>query len=302
MHLLSFVDDYDGSKNTAVAAMVSGVSIFDRSYNLTGAQTRYILQIYDNMENKLDITTTTPINISPPPTIAPTANLRIIVDCLKVWINGVIDPLTKRYGLRIKDLYDITAVVRDGGSGRHGDASGSLNNDVRPFKGLAYPVNPLEDASQGWIRLVRDNNHTRSRTFSFTPAGGAGPTITRTVTVTGGTIAPIDHVIMDNLRHPTFVTIGEINTRFEGFGAAWWAAAAAQDPAASKLFPAELHQFVPPLLFRKESPKENVGRQLSLDKAREGDVEPSRRADLDPIVVGSALFKGGDIGRIEPEM
>ena len=232
MHLLSFVDDYDGSKNTAVAATVSGASIFDRSYNLTGAQTRYILQIYDNMENKLDITTTTPINISPPPTVAPTANLRIIVDCLKVWINGVIDPLTKRYGLRIKDLYDITDVVRTGGSGRHGDASGSLNNDVRPFKGLAYPVNPLEDASQGWIRLVRDNNFTRSRTFSFTPPGG-GVTNTRTVTITGGTIAPIDHVIMDNLRHPTFVTIGEINTRFEGFGAAWWAAAAAQDPATS---------------------------------------------------------------------
>ena len=217
MHLLSFVDDYDGSKNTAVAATVSGVSIFDRSYNLTGAQTRYIVQIYDNMENKLDITTTTPINISPPPIIAPTANLRIIVDCLKVWINGVIDPLTKRYGLRISDLYDITDAVRTG----TGD-----------FKGLAYPVNPLEDASQGWIRLVRDNNHTRSRTFSFTPPGG-GLTVTRTVTVTGGTIAPIDHVIMDNLRHPTFVTIGEINTRFEGFGAAWWAAASAQDPATS---------------------------------------------------------------------
>jgi hypothetical protein len=221
VHLLSFVDDYDGSKNTAVAATVSGVSIFDRSCNLTGAQTRYILQIYDNMENKLDITTTTPINISPPPTIAPTANLRIIVDCLKVWINGVIDPLTKRYGLCIKDLYDITDVVRTG----TGD-----------FKGLAYPVDPLTDASQGWVRFVRDNNHTRSRTFSFTPAGG-GLTITRTVTVTGGTIAPIDHVIMDNLGHPTFVTIGEINTRFEGFGGAWWAAASAQDPATSNAPP-----------------------------------------------------------------
>ncbi len=217
MHLLSFVDDYDGSKNTAVAATVSGGSIFDRSYNLTGAQTRYIVQIYDNMENKLDITTTTPINISPPPTVAPTANLRIIVDCLKVWINGVIDPLTKRYGLRIQDLYDITDVVRTGS----GD-----------FKGLEYPVDPLTDASQGWIRLVRDNNHTRSRTFAFT-AAGTGLTVTRTVTVAAGTIAPIDHVIMDNLRHPTFVTIGEINTRFEGFGAAWWAAASAQDPDTS---------------------------------------------------------------------
>ena len=217
MHLLSFVDDYDGSKNTAVAATVSGVSIFDRSYNLTGAQTRYILQIYDNDENKLDITTTTPINISPPPTVAPTANLRIIVDCLKVWINGVIDPLTKRYGLTIKDLYDITDVVRTGS----GD-----------FKGLEFAVNPLTDASQGWIRLVRDNNQVRSRTFSFTPAGG-GVTVTRTVKVTGGTIAPIDHVIMDNILHPTFVTIGEINTRFEGFGAAWWAATAAHNPATS---------------------------------------------------------------------
>ena len=159
------------------------------------------------MENKLDITTTTPINISPPPTIAPTANLRIIVDCLKVWINGVIDPLTKRYGLTIKDLYDITDLVRTGS----GD-----------FKGLEFAVNPLTDASQGWIRLVRDNNQIRSRTFGV-----------RTVSVTGGTIAPIDHVIMDNIFHPTFVTIGEINTRFEGYGAAWWAATAAHNPATS---------------------------------------------------------------------
>ena len=216
MHLLSVVDDYDGSKNTAVAATVSGVSIFDRAYNLTGAQTRYILQIYDNMENKLDITTTTPINISPPPTIAPTANLRIVVDCLKVWL-AVQDPATLRYGLTIRDLYDITDLVRTGS----GD-----------FKGLEYPVDPLTDASQGWIRLVRDNNFSRSRTFASLVPGG-GVTIIRTVTVTGGTIAPIDHVIMDNLAHPTFVTIGEINTRFEGFGGAWWAPAMPQDPDTS---------------------------------------------------------------------
>ena len=36
----------------------------------------------------------------------------------------------------------------------------------------------------------------------------------------GGTIAPIDHGIMDNLWYPSFVTIGKINTRFEGYGAA----------------------------------------------------------------------------------
>ena len=207
VHLLSFVDDYDGSKNTAVAATVSGVNIYDRSYNLTGAQTRYILQIYDNNENKLDITTTTPINISPPPTIAATANLRIIVDCLKVWINGVIDPTTERDGLTIQDLYDITALVKTGS----GD-----------FAGLAATVNPLTDASQGWVRFVADNRQTRSRAFG-----------TRTVTVTGATISPIDHIVMDNLSHPTFVRIGEINTRFEGFGAAWWAATAAQNPAIS---------------------------------------------------------------------
>ena len=202
MHLLSFVDDYSGSKNTGVVATISGVNIFDRAYNLTGAQTRYILQIYDNDENKLDITTTTPINISPPPTIAATADLRIIVDCLNVWINGVKDPATLRHGLTVGDLYDITAEVETGS----GD-----------FKGLGFAVDPLTDASQGWIRLVRDNNATLSRTYG-----------TRTVTITAGTIAPIDHVIMDNLGPPSFVTIGEINTRFEGYGAAWWAATAAQ--------------------------------------------------------------------------
>ncbi len=220
MHPLSVVDDYDGSKNTDAVVTVGGEEIFDHSYNLAGGQTRYILQIYDNMGGKEDIVGPSPIETIPPILIFKD-NLRIIVDCLRVWIKGAKHPQTRRFGLTVQELYGLAEEVREGHEG---------------FKGLEAVVNPLRDASQGWVRLVRDNNQTRSRTFAFTPAGG-GITTTRTVTVTGGTIAPIDHEIMDNLAHPTFVTIAEINTRFEGFGAAWWAPAAAYDPAVSNAHP-----------------------------------------------------------------
>ncbi|MBI4446807.1 MAG: hypothetical protein HY645_12980 [Acidobacteria bacterium] len=211
VELLSIVDDYDGSKNTAVAATVSGVEIRDRSYNLTGAQTRYILQIYDNKEQKLSLIPGQPINISPPPTVAPTANLRIIVDCLQVWINGVIDATTRRDGLSIHNLGEIAATVLTG--------SGS-------FAGLNATITPTSDASQGWIRFVRDNNQTRTRNFSTSSTA-------YNVTITAGTIAPIDPTIMDNAFTPSFVTIGQVVLKFEGFGASWWLASAAHDLAVS---------------------------------------------------------------------
>ncbi len=218
MHLLSFVDDYDGSKNRAQVATIWGAKIFDRAYNLTGAQTRYILQVYDNRANRLDISVRSQISGPPPPRDTPVVSLRIIVDFLNVWTNAGGYPVVRGFELTLQDLYDITDEVEMG---------------LGDFRGLGAAINPLRDSSQVWIRLVRDNSHSRVRIYSFTPAAGGGTTITRHVTVSGGTIAPIDHVIMDNLQHPTFVTIAEINTKFEGFGAAWWAPAAASDPAIS---------------------------------------------------------------------
>ena len=207
LELLSIVDDYDGSKNSAVAAVISGANVYDRAYNLTGAQTQYILQIYDNDENKLALTTDTPINISPPPATATTANLRIIVDCLNVWIGGTQTAATRRNGLSIANVYEITALAQTG--------SGT-------FAGLGATVVPLTDASQGWIRLVRDNKQTKSATIG-----------TRTIKVTGGTIAPIAPATMDNTDDPTFVTIAQTVVKFEGFGGAWNAPSAASAPAIS---------------------------------------------------------------------
>jgi hypothetical protein len=220
LEFLSFVDDYDGSKNTAVAAQIGATTIRDRSYNLTGAETMYIVQIYDNNEDKLDLTPDTPINISPPPTTPQTANLRIIVDCLLVWINGRREEATRRDGLSIFNLYEITDLVRIGNGA---------------FDGLGATVNPLNDASQGWIRFVRDNNHTRTATLSL---GAPNPTgSTETVTLTGGTIAPINPTTMDNAHDPSFVTIAQTVLKFEGFGASWWAPSAAFDPAVSEADP-----------------------------------------------------------------
>jgi hypothetical protein len=201
--LLSFVDDYDGSKNVAVAAQVAGVNVFDRSYNLTGAQTRYILQIYDNKEQKLSLVGEVPPNISPPPIGQQLANLRLIVDCLQVWILGSREATTLRPGLSIANLYEFTNLVRDG--------SGS-------FAGLGATVNPLRDASQGWIRFVRDNRQSR---------------VVGATTQWGGTLAPTATAVSTNTGTPSFVTIGQVVTKFEGFGAAWWMPSSAFDPAVS---------------------------------------------------------------------
>ncbi|MGH9341408.1 MAG: hypothetical protein ACRD1R_17935 [Acidobacteriota bacterium] len=218
VEFLSIVDDYDGSKNPGIAVTIGGIQIRDRSYNLTGAETQYIVQVFDNNENQLTVSPETPIGISPAPDVAPTANLRIIVDCLQVWINGVRDPDTRRDGFSIENVGEITSLALDGS----GD-----------FAGLNATIDPLEDASQGWIRFVRDNNHQRSATVDDPFDADFD-----TVTITAGTIAPIDPTIMDNTNVPSFATIGQVVVRFEGFGASWWLASSAFDPDVSEADPA----------------------------------------------------------------
>lgn len=206
VEFLSVTDDYNGSQNSGTGITIGATTITDRSYNLTGAQTRYIVQIYDNNEDKLNLTAETPINISPPPEVAPTADLRIVVDCLRVFIGPTAAETLGRDGLSIANLNEITNLVLAG--------SGS-------FDGLGAIIDPVaDDGSQGWIRFVRDNLFTRSGVVDGV-----------TVTVQGGTIAPVNEVIMDNQADPTFVTIGQAVIRFEGFGASYWLATSAADPA-----------------------------------------------------------------------
>ncbi len=200
VEFLSIADDYNGSKTASSVTIGAGV-VYDRSYNIVGAQTGYTVQVYDNNEDQLSLTPDTPINISPPPSVPTTANLRIIVECLQVWINGTKTEEFRRDGLSIYNLHEITALVTTG------------NGD---FDGLGFAVNPLTDASQGWIRFARDNVSNKvSATLG-----------TQTVTVTGGTIAPVNPVIMDNLGAPSFTTIGQTVLKYvtetTTFGASWW--------------------------------------------------------------------------------
>jgi hypothetical protein len=196
-NFLSTVDDYNGSRHSSDSP-VGG--FIDRSYNLNGARTTYVLQIYDNDENLFDVEEDTPINISPPPFEAPTAILKITVDCLRVWITDIVSPATSVDDLSIADLGGI--------------ADGLVAH-------LTQTVNPLVDASQGWIRFVRDN--------SIVGSGGA-PLY--------GTweISELDlgrGIGTDDQEWASFVTIANQVVRFSGFGASWWLSSAASDPLVS---------------------------------------------------------------------
>ncbi|MFQ5739699.1 MAG: hypothetical protein ACE5JX_11870 [Acidobacteriota bacterium] len=133
VHFLSAIDDYNGSRTAPGEVSVGG--FFDRSYNLNGATTTYVLQIYNNDEEIFDVPPDTPINISPPPFEAPTAVLKIVVECLRTWITDVKSDATSVDDLQISDL---------------GGIAGDLLTHI------AAPKDP-GDASLGWIRFVRDN-------------------------------------------------------------------------------------------------------------------------------------------------
>ncbi len=179
---LSIVDDYNGSRHASDTPVGGFV---DRSYNVNGAETVYVLQIYNWDEVLFDVEEDTPINISPPPFEAPTAILKITVKCLRVWITDVPSPATS------VDEITVTALGRiaDGLVGFLTAGSG----------------NPQVDASRGWIRFVRDNSINRSN--------GA--------TDVYGTWVPFN-TIHDTADEATFVTIATQTVRLSGFGAGWW--------------------------------------------------------------------------------
>ncbi len=188
-NFLSVVDDYNGSRH-ANDTPVGG--FIDRSYNLNGARTVYVLQIYDNRENLFDVEEDTPINISPPPFEAPTAILKITVDCLRVWITDIVSDATSVDDLSIADLGGI--------------AEGLVAH-------LTQTVNPKVDASQGWIRFVRDNTvHGTWVLSNLNQARGVG---------------------RNDQNYASFVTIANQVIRFSGFGASWWLSSAASDPLVS---------------------------------------------------------------------
>ena len=184
-NFLSAGDDYNGSRHSGDAA-VGGIR--DRSYNLNGTTTYYVLQIYDWDENLFDLEPGTPINISPPPFNAPTAILKIVVECLRVWVTDIKDPSTEVDDLALSDFDLISNLIADH---LEGDPDG-------------------RDLSLGTIRFVRDNNGFRS--------DGAA--------VVFGTQAARDNTF-DSAGRLSFLTIAQHLLRFDGFGAASWLSSAA---------------------------------------------------------------------------
>lgn len=195
VHLFSAVDDYNGSRHAGDAPVLG---FRDRSYNLNGARTVYVLQIYDNNEVLFEPPPGEFVDISPPPPQPEPVTLKITVDCLRVWI-AVVDTASAGAiagaaafsvdDLQVSDMFNLAPSVQT-----H----------------LTKPLNPLSDASQGWVRFVRDNTNSGTRAHQLP-------------------------VVQDNAVFASYVTIGLTVLKFEGFGAAWWLAASAADPLVSEL-------------------------------------------------------------------
>lgn len=188
IELLSIMDDYNGSGTTFGGAFAN-----DNSYNIGPAETTYVLQIYDNAETIYDVTADADPNISPFPA-STTVTLKITVDCLRTWLTDVKIASTSVESLSIDELQGITT---EGGG---------------PTGHLEATVDPTADASQGWIRLVRDN--TQDGTWeAYNLTGDADTGLYQRLGIPG-----------------VFVTIGYQAIVQGGLGSAWWLSTVASDP------------------------------------------------------------------------
>ncbi len=128
---LSIMDDYNGSGESFTSLLF----VEDRSYNISGAETTYVLQIFDYMENIFDIPPDEQCQISPCDPGEITV-LKITVDCLRVWVGSSKIPTRSVEDLQISEL----DLVSNGATAHVGQNPGGSG-----------------DRSQGWIRFVRDN-------------------------------------------------------------------------------------------------------------------------------------------------
>ncbi len=213
-HFVSITDDYNGSNNAASGSFVG--AFVDRSANIGAAATTYVLQIYDNEENLLEILPNTPLPVSPPVPGA-AVSLKLVCMCLRTFVTDVIAPGTNVDDLTIAELAAIIPEVLTG-------------KDA--FTGLLRPHAP--DVGSGWIRYVRDNTNTVNLTVD--QAAAIGFTIPRSVAHGPGT-STFDsaHFADSSLVYgPSFLTESLIFTKRSGFGALWWNYAVASDAEVSE--------------------------------------------------------------------
>ena len=188
INLLSIMDDYNGSGNA--------FGSFDDSYSIGPAETTYVLQIFNHEEDLYDFVVNDPKpNISPPITDLPDpAVLKIVVDCLRIWMGETKAPQASVEDMSISDLQLLTLAV--GGPLAH------LADNV--------PPEDLTDLSAGWIRFVRDN--TRGGTWQAWSVDPDWDADSQPNTI------------------GTFVTTGFQSIVQGGLGAAWWLSSVAHDP------------------------------------------------------------------------
>jgi len=209
-NLLSVVDDYDGSENPA--------AIKDFSYNADRAETFYVVQIYDYKEELFDLPPGSQIGISPLPPTSQGANLSVIVDCLRTWISQR-DDLTLEQTMAGESTFEVDDLSIDDIG--HIDETGAIMNgnaEMNPdFAGLARMPSVNEartDASNGWIRFVRNNNDREDLKGD------------------GGT-SEIPDQDRGSEDRGSFLTIGMNILDYDSFGASWWMPTVAFDPAVS---------------------------------------------------------------------
>lgn len=220
--LLSAVDDYNGSGH----ASLSGGAGFDRSYNIVGARTQYVLQVYQNSEDVFDFEDQPPpINISPPPPTPIVAELLITVDCLKVWMTSTLTSQTLTDEFELVDLNIIDSDVYDwlGSTGANGR---DYSNEDDP-----------NDLSVGWIRLVGNDWAEIHGDAEPELAGSAWKCTER---LSNGARGSNDYngrlclyrgpIVHDNEAQVSAINIGFVQLRFSGFGAAWWLSGSSYDP------------------------------------------------------------------------
>ncbi|MFZ0427635.1 MAG: hypothetical protein WAO20_05935 [Acidobacteriota bacterium] len=213
-HFISITDDYNGSNNAASGGFSVGTFI-DRSANIGAAATTYVLQIYDNNENLLEIIPNTPLNVSPP-VVGESVTLKMVCMCLRTFITDVITPGTNVDDMTIAELAAIIPEVLTGKD---------------PFTGLLTPHTP--DIGGGWIRYVRDN--TNKVSLSVDEAAAIGFPIVGTAHGEGtSTFDVVHYADSSDLYGPSFLTTSMIFTKQSGFGALWWNYAVASDAVVSE--------------------------------------------------------------------
>lgn len=205
IHFLSVADDYNGSTN--VGALGAAALFPDKASNIEPAATVYVMQIYDNDEDPLILTTDPPLNVSPP-VIGQVAQLKITCICLRTFFTTTIAAGTNLDDFTVAELVPTVPAIVAG--------------DGKKFDGLFKAKGG--DISGGWIRFVRDNTVRIDITANGANGDGLAPGVDlgRYLFAAEGTSTIDAPSFRDHTFGASFLTISNAYSVQGGFGALWW--------------------------------------------------------------------------------